>query len=77
MLAQVLEPSKRLQTLIFGRTNTTTEIQFNATYSDDIGNIHIDRPAGFLNLEEAKSMPCELLRAMNMMSFQVAFYREC
>ena len=40
-LSKVLAASKKLQQLIFGDISTTTEIQFNATYSPDIGHIHI------------------------------------
>ena len=40
-LSKVLSASKRIQQLIFGSIATTTEIQFNATYTGDIGHIHI------------------------------------
>ena len=74
LLAKVLESSKKLQQLIFGDISTTTEIQFNATYSPDVGHIHIDRPAGFLSMSEAKYIEPRLLEAMNRCSFQTAFY---
>ena len=74
LLAKVIESSKKLQQLIFGDISTTTEIQFNATYSPDIGHIHIDRPAGFLSSGEAKFIDSKLLQAMNRCSFQTAFY---
>jgi len=61
---KLLSVSKRLQQLIFGQISTTTEIQFNATYSDDIGHIHIDRPAGFLSKSEAKFINGDLLAAL-------------
>ena len=62
--AKLLSVSKKLQQLIFGQISTTTEIQFNATYSDDIGHIHIDRPAGFLSKSEAKFIDGDLLAAL-------------
>ena len=62
--AKLLSVSKRLQQLIFGQISTTTEIQFNATYSDDIGHIHIDRPAGFLSKSEANFIDGDLLAAL-------------
>lgn len=67
---------KKVQTLIFGKTNTTTEFQFNATFNDDIGHIHIDRPVGFLNLEDVDNCDLDLLKSMNKLSFQAAFYTE-
>jgi len=74
LLASLLSVSKKLQQLIFGQISTTTEIQFNATYSDDIGHIHIDRPAGFLSKSEAEYIDGDLLAALEKMSFQTAFY---
>ena len=74
LLGAVLGPSKQLQQLVFGSMATTTEIQFNATYSDDIGHIHIDRPAGFLSATEAAYIDPGLLHSMNHLSFQTAFY---
>jgi len=74
LLAKLLSVSKRLQQLIFGQISTTTEIQFNATYSDDIGHIHIDRPAGFLSKSEAQFIDGDLLAALEKLSFQTAFY---
>ena len=62
--ASLLSVSKQLQQLIFGQISTTTEIQFNATYSEDIGHIHIDRPAGFLSKSEAQYIDAELLTAL-------------
>ena len=74
LLGKLLGASKKLQQLIFGSISTTTEIQFNATYTDDIGHIHIDRPAGFLSPTEAKFIDPSLLNSMNQLSFQTAFY---
>ena len=75
LLKNLLSKFKKVQNLIFGENQmTTTEFQFNATYNDDIGHIHIDRPAGFLNDFEADSCRTEILAAMNKLSFQAAFY---
>jgi len=74
LLSKVLAASKKLQQLIFGDISTTTEIQFNATYSPDIGHIHIDRPAGFLSSSEAEFIDPTLLDSLNRLSFQTAFY---
>ena len=75
LLKNLLLKFKKVQNLIFGENQmTTTEFQFNATYNDDIGHIHIDRPAGFLNDFEADSCRTEILAAMNKLSFQAAFY---
>ena len=76
LLKILLAKFKMVQSLIFGNISTTTEFQFNATYSPEIGHIHIDRPAGFTNLEEATNTQLEILKSMNKLSFQAAFYTE-